>query len=402
MRVKLTDRLVAGLKPGDEPHFDETARGLSIDAGTGTKTWVLHFTSPRTGKRARIRLGHYPATSLAGARARAVEARDHLDQGRDPKDVLAEYGTMSVGTLVASYLDKHVRPNLRSAKAIERRLSKNVLPIIGSLRLADLHRREISRVVDPILKRGKPVEAARCFEDVRAMFRWALARGDLDHSPIEGMRKPTISQPRERSLADEEIAHLWSALPIALARSVVCQRIVKLCIVTGQRVGEVSGMSTDELDLEKRLWIIPAARSKNKHAHSVPLSALAVDLIEEALSGGEFVFPNDRRDGPLPAHAVAKTIRKAEARLGLRHFTAHDLRRTVVSKMGELGVAPIVLGHVINHRSTTRAGVTLAVYAQYDYAKEKRTALDLWADRLTAIVETETAAKVLPMRKGPR
>ena len=64
--------------------------------------------------------------------------------------------------------------------------------------------------------------------------------------------------------------------------------------------------------------------------------------------------------------------------------------------MAELGVSPIVLGHVINHRSVTRAGVTLAVYQQYDYAKEKRQALDLWADRLKAIVG-EGGAKVLPI-----
>ena len=54
--------------------------------------------------------------------------------------------------------------------------------------------------------------------------------------------------------------------------------------------------------------------------------------------------------------------------------------------MAKLGISPIVLGHVVNHRSVTKAGVTLSVYAQYDYAKEKRQALDLWADRLAAIV----------------
>ena len=65
--------------------------------------------------------------------------------------------------------------------------------------------------------------------------------------------------------------------------------------------------------------------------------------------------------------------------------------------MARLGVAPIVLGHVANHRTTTRAGVTLAVYSQYTYDKEKRAALDLWADRLSAIV-SGSAAEVIPMR----
>ena len=67
--------------------------------------------------------------------------------------------------------------------------------------------------------------------------------------------------------------------------------------------------------------------------------------------------------------------------------------------MAELGVSPIVLAHVINHRSVTKAGVTLAVYSHYDYAKEKREPLELWADHLAGIVGGG-AAKVLPMRRG--
>ncbi len=69
--------------------------------------------------------------------------------------------------------------------------------------------------------------------------------------------------------------------------------------------------------------------------------------------------------------------------------------------MAQLGIAPIVLGHVINHRSVTKAGVTLSVYAHYDYSKEKREALDLWADRLAAMVKAD-AAKVVPLKKAGR
>jgi integrase len=178
--------------------------------------------------------------------------------------------------LVSSYLEKHVWPNLRSAKAVERRLNKNVIPIIGNVPLAELHKREINRVIDPILERGSPVEA-RCFEDMRAMFRWGVARGDLDLSPTNGMRKPGEAKPRERTLSDEEIRLLWRALPEALPRSKAVQRIIKLCLLTAQRVGEVSGMSTDELDLHQQLWTIPGARTKNKHKHIIPITDLALE-----------------------------------------------------------------------------------------------------------------------------
>ena len=93
---------------------------------------------------------------------------------------------MTVATLVESYLAKHVRPNLRSAKQVERRLCKNVLPLVGSVRLADLHRRDINRVLDQIVGRGRLVEANRVFGDIRAVLRWAVARGDLDRDPAPG------------------------------------------------------------------------------------------------------------------------------------------------------------------------------------------------------------------------
>jgi integrase len=130
----------------------------------------------------------------------------------------------------------------------------------------------------------------------------------------------------------------------------------------------------------------------------VPLSDLAIGIITEALAdfgNAESIFPNGH--GSLSAVAVGKAIIRAGNRFGIPRWSAHDLRRTVITEMARLGVAPIVLGHIANHRTTTRAGVTLAVYAKYTYDKEKRAALDLWADRLAAIVGGN-AATITPMR----
>jgi integrase len=417
MRVRLTDRFVAAAKVAEgedrTDYFDETTRGLAVRvAREGHKAWNFFFSSPKTGKRARLKIGEYPGTTLASARTRAVEARAQLDDGKDPRDIFSAQaaGEMTVATLVESYLDKHVRPNLRSADEIERRFNRSVIPMIGSVRVADLHRRDISRAVDPVLRRGSPTEAGRVFEDVRAMLRWAVSRGDLDHNPAEGMKAPTKSAPRERVLTDDEICAFWTGLPKALARSKACQRILQLCLLTAQRVGEISGMAIAELDVAKSSWTIPAARSKNKHAHTVPLSGAALEMITEAIAaageGAKFVFP-DASGESLPGAAVARTVARANeagdefpnGRFGIAHFTAHDLRRTAVSQMAALGIAPIVLGHVINHRSVTKAGVTLAVYSHYDYAKEKAAALELWAERLAAITAAAPAAAVLPMRR---
>jgi integrase len=171
-----------------------------------------------------------------------------------------------------------------------------------------------------------------------------------------------------------------------------CHRaIVKLCLLTGQRVGEVAGLARSELDMKAGVWTIPAARSKNKTAHSVPLSGAALAVIKEHLLDEEKLFPDAGN-----TDVIGKAVERALPEFGIAHWTLHDLRRTAVTGMAELGVSPIVLGHVINHRSVTKAGVTLAVYSHYDYAKEKREALELWADRLSAIV-TGGGAQVIPM-----
>jgi integrase len=311
-----------------------------------------------------------------------------------------------VSGLIASYVEKHVK-TLRSSAAIERRFMKNVLPMIGAVTLAELHRRDINRVIDPILARDAPVEAARVFEDVRAALHWAVRRGDLDRNPAEAMRKPSARPPRERMLKDDEIACLWNGLPRALARSKHCQRIIKLCLVTAQRVGEVAGMRRDELDFGKRAWSLAGARTKNGFPHTVPLSDLALAIITEALAdSGEspFLFPvgPSSEERPLPPAAVARTIlhgakisdRQPTARFGVAAWSAHDLRRTALTGMAALGIAPIVLGHIANHRTTTHAGITLAVYAKYGYDREKREALDLWAAKLSTVVAGTVAAAI--------
>lgn len=224
------------------------------------------------------------------------------------------------------------------------------------------------------------------------------------------MRKRVGSTPRERALSDDEIRVVWNGLPTTLARSKACQRILKLCLVTAQRVGEVAGIAVSELDLKTATWTLPPARTKNKRKHAVPLSTTAVELIKEAIADAgeraEYVFPSKDGEGPLSPFVVAKTVLRAQkvheerphGRFGIPHWTAHDLRRTALTNFAALGIPPVVADAVANHVSVTKATITLAVYTQYIYEKEKREALNMWADRLVAIV-TGDGAVVGPLRR---
>jgi integrase len=268
------------------------------------------------------------------------------------------------------------------------------LPIIGHIPLDELHRRDVTRVIDGKIE-DAPITARRVFEDVRAMVRWAVARGDLDHSPIDGLRGPAISKPRTRTLADAEIKAVWHDL-YELRPDV--GRVVRFCLVTGQRVGEVVGLTPNELDLSGKVWNIPAERSKNGHPHCVALTGLALSIIHECTDG--------RGRSPLAANGngtgvpdtpvlfgVSRNVvsdiiwRYGQTATGNGGWTAHDLRRTALTGMARLGISPIVIANVANHRSVSKAGVTLGVYIQHDYSDEKRDALSQWAKRLQAIIQ---------------
>jgi integrase len=366
MKLQLTDRFCQHAK-STEPqtdYFDETIPGLALRVTSkGTKAWTFLYGTPRR----RVTLGRYPSLSLARARTASLEVREGRTAG-------------SVAALTEAYL-KSLQGN-RSAREVERRLRKDVLPVIGHIPLHDLHRRDVTRVIDA--KSSAPIAARRAFEDIRGMVRWAVSRGDLDHNPIDGMKGPPLSKSRTRVLTDDEIRVLWHSLPTALAKSPASQRIIKLCLLTGQRLGEIVGITTSELDLDRRVWNIPGSRTKNGHPHSVPLSPMATQIIKEG-------FKVSR-----PSH-VSQAIQRAQARFGIAQWTAHDLRRTALTGMAKLGVAPIVLGHIANHRTTTKAGITLGVYVHHAYEKEKREALELWADRLEGIISG--AGKVVAIRR---
>jgi integrase len=389
-KLDLNNRLISTMKAEGSAIdlFDAKTKGLNLRiAPSGVKTWFLVYTSPRDGKRARVALGHYPATPLARARAVAIETRGRVEAGEDPRNSPKVSGAMTIADLCELYISKHC-PTIKTGTELRRRLRADVIPVIGSIKLSDLHRRDLHRVLDA--KSGKRAAAGKAFGDLRAMIRWAVARGDLDTNPIEGAKRPGKSKPRERFLEPEEIAILWKAWPTALPASVALA--LKLALVTGQRIGEVAGITLDEIDFPKALWNLPAHRTKNGYAHTVPLSDTALDLIREA----RLAVPTSRLFR-LNTQRVANLINQNRDRIPVKHWTAHDLRRTTCTHMAKMGISPLVIGAVVNHRTQTKAGVTLGVYVQYDYAKEKREALELWADRLQAVIGG-TDAKVIPMK----
>jgi plasmid stabilization system protein ParE len=163
-------------------------RGLSLRVSAGgTRAWNFHYTDP-AGRRRRLTLGSYPSMPLVAARAAGVEARALVEAGADPSGRKVAAGT--VADLVESYLTKHVQPNLRQAAQVERRLRKNVIPVIGTVKLADLHRRDINRAIDLILARKTPAQANSVHADLRA-----FCDGRFGAAMLIAIRSPECPRP---------------------------------------------------------------------------------------------------------------------------------------------------------------------------------------------------------------
>jgi integrase len=265
-------------------------------------------------------LGKYPVITLARARTMALEAQAKVAEGLDPRQEAS--GAMTVSTLAEAFIERHAR-KLKTGKAFATRLRNNVVPVIGNVRLAELHRRDVHRVLDVIADRGSLLAASKAQQDIRTMVRWAIQRGYLDADPMVGMGAALKSKPRERFLSEDEIAKLWPAL--ALLRKPV-ELALRLALVTGQRIGEICAMHEDELDVAKAVWTIPEHKTKNGRRHTVPLTAMALDIIAEARRGAEQrPAVSDIRLSETRTRLARCSAPTAGQRLGGSRFAPHAL-----------------------------------------------------------------------------
>ena len=217
-----------------------------------------------------------------------------------------------------------------------------------------------------------------------------LGRGSelIERNPAMGLEAPVQPVARERVLIDAEIRQLWAATESTGADTVEDRyaKILRLLLFTGQRRGEVGGMRRTELDFDRETWSLPGARTKNKLPHDIPLPRQVKAILET--QDGDPLFGK----GGFGEWWRCKA--QLDRALDLPAWTVHDLRRTVVTGMAEIGIAPHIVEAVVNHVSGHKAGVA-ETYNRAIYAPEKRAALQRWADHLDRIVASDATSNVV-------
>jgi integrase len=275
-----------------------------------------------------------------------------------------------VPDLLEAFIAQYVSKN-RSAHEISRLLRREAGRPWTGRSIHEITKRDVVELISAIEQRGSPGTANKALKVIKTFLSWCIGRAILERSPAEGIPLPGKTVARDRVLTDQELARV-----ILAARKIggLYGGIVELLALTGQRRQEVAAMTWDELDLSRRIWRLPKSRTKNAKEHLVHLSNQSISVLKRASVRGPFIFS---ALGTKPFRQFGQAKRRIDAVSGVTGWRLHDLRRTCVSGMARLGVAPHVADKILNHQSGTISGVA-AVYQRHEFLAERQAALDLW------------------------
>jgi integrase len=459
-RKTLTDRFLLALQQrkftGREIIYDSEVRGLGVHVLQTQLSFVLVARPPGRKQPTRMALGEfapashdeqraarkryealpveqraslsldewmlrtYGATTLAAAREKARIWRNQLRAGIDPRTVEASAraaARAAAGSTFEAVAEKFIvrrLPAQRSGHVVERILRNEVLPHWKARPIAGIDHRDVRQLVDKVVERGAPFFARNVFDAIRAVFSFAVDRGDLDSSPCANLKPASIigskKAIRTRVLDDGELRAVWAATD---AIGYPFGPLVRMLALTGCRADEVAGARWQEINLEARLWTIPPERFKSETQHVVPLSDDMIALLNDLprFGRGDHLFSSTF--GARPVSGFSRAKERIDRHVGaIPNWCFHDIRRTVRTRLSGLvvmehdvggrkvqerireEVAEMVIGH-------GRKGLQ-RVYDQHKYVDEMREALALWSAKLRAIT-TPPPANVVAMpqqRKG--
>jgi integrase len=351
---------------------------------SGAKSWAIRFRA--NGKTAKLTLGRFPAIELAKARELAREQIEAVARGRDPAaEKRATKATRqeialptTVGGLCDRYIEQHLKPNVRRWENARGEIDNHIRPRLGRLALTALtraHVREMAREVGE----AYPVAANRALARLRAVLNWAVAEDLVEANVAAGIKRPTREYPVDRILSDTELRAVWEATDTF---NYPAREFAQLLILSGQRRDDVRLMHWDEVDLETRAWTISAERYKSRRPHLVPLPDAMIDILKALpfKGGGGYVLS---LDGGARAYGNAQRPKGLlDKAANVTGWTWHDLRRTFRTGLSRLGIREDIAERAVGHSVGGRLGAT---YNLYEFAEEKRLALDAWARHVTGL-----------------
>lgn len=413
MMAQITDLRAKKIAAGDKPVGDGTIPGLRLEPGSrkGQGKWILRFVSPVTGKRRDMGLGTYPETSVADARIRGMAARQTIASGKDPIDEREADRAARTASAQAMTFEQAARrvhqeqmpgwKNPKHAAQWINTLRDYAFPKIGKTKVGDLAAADFAEVLRPIWLE-KPDTALRVKQRSRTVMKWCWAQELIKGNPVDVVDHLLPQQPGKRERTQHQPSMPWQDVPEFVARLVdtgpsnVTRALLEFVILTAARSGEARAMTWAEVDLETKIWSVPASRMKAKVAHRVPLSDLAVDILKAQRArhpDADLVFPAPR-GGVLSDTVLSGFLRDRKAQSGEpgRSATVHGFRSSFRDWASEHGYARDLAERALAHTISNQAE---AAYHRTDLLEQRRAMMEAWARHVCG---GAASSKVVPIR----
>jgi len=359
-----------------------------------TKTGKKSFRWDRgQGYKPRIVIyGNYgikPTETLSDAKSLHEEAQKHHEAGTF--SISRTASILTVEELAKAYYQNKCK-TLKRPETIKQILDKDVVPLLGSMKLADVTTLHVSNVVSIVVDRGAVSHAGKVFSYIQGMFKFALAKGLLTGAnPAEPLTKEAlgvVNNSRTRVLSDNEMNVFWSILESN--QSAVTRIALQLLILLGIRTSELRLSKWENLDTVNNTLTIPVQNLKllpkqraTAKPFVVPIDEFALSLFERLRGLDDtYIFAGSEPNKPLSDKVLGRYTNRTLKSNSLEPFSPHDLRRTFRTGLSELGVQPHIAERCLNHS----LGKILQTYDQYDFLAERRVALKQYSDHIQTIV----------------
>jgi integrase len=376
--------------------WDDTMPGFGIRLRAGgSKTWVAQYRT--NGRQRRESLGDVRKVRIEDARKVARQRFASVELGIDPR--AGQKSAITLRKAAATYLNVQ-RERVRPATFVQLtyHMEKLWKPLLDR-ELDAIKRADVAARLQEIVKANGRTSAARARANLAALYGWAQREGFCEHNPVQNTNNPAEGIPsRDRVLDDSEIKIIWDN----------CRAdddfgaITKLLLLTGCRKQEIGQLSWSEINFDTGVMAIPRERTKSRHTLVLTLPRLALDILraQPRRNGGDYIF-GGRKGGKngfaawswckLDLDNRVTTARGA----ALGRWTLHDLRRTMRSGLGLLGISPDIAERCIGH---IKGSAVERTYDRYTYQPQIKAALAAWAAHIEQLITSQKPDKIMSLR----
>lgn len=385
MVEKFTHNKILGLIPKQKRYLVNEGNGFCLRVSSqGTKTWFYRYKFD--GKEKWLTIGHFPHIGVAEARKCFNEFWAIRSSGQDPEIIVQQrllQKNNTINTLFTEWYSKYILKHRKQPQQIKQQIDADIIPLLGKIELSQIQARDITRALDTIVKRGSPVHANKVLSTLKQALNYAVNRGELMANPAANLRARDIGgveKPKERHLNINEIETLWRFLDSNYhALSLQIKNAIKIIVLTGVRTGEIRMATWSEFDFEQSLWIIPAEHSKTALTMQIYLSPQVKSLFLELhqITYSNYVLAGNNANSPISDKAISKAVSRIQERVGIPYWTAHDLRRTFATQLGQtLNIDPVVIEKCLGHKMPK----IMATYNKNEMLPQRKEALIRWGE----------------------